>query len=152
MSISGSKYGSDNQYANSMMYLLPHFFSSKNDTSFPFAPLLDSDSVLKYLMDEWKEETIEEEYNNRLYQARTVKTCSSRQDITSYIKMKLKQFNLSIYNLATKESQFVAKERDIIEELLDKTDEVLIDLTFKYYLYLKQLKELEKEENEYMIK
>ena len=152
MSSSVSKYGSDNQYANSMLYLLPHFFSSKSDSSFPFTPMLESDSVLKYLMDEWKEEAVEEEYKNKLYLSRTVKTCCNRNDITTFIKMKIKQLNMSIFTLATNESQFVIKERDIIEELLDKTDDIIIDLTFKYYMYLKQLKELEKEENEYNIK
>lgn len=63
-------------------------------------------------------------------------------------KTKWRELNASIFNLATKESQFVTKEREIIEELLDKTDEVLVDLTIKYFNYLTQLKELEKAKGE----
>lgn len=50
----------------------------------------------------------------------------------------------------TKESKFVGKEREVIEGLLDKTDDFLVDLTFKYFNNLKSLKEIEREKRIYI--
>lgn len=69
-----------------------------------------------------------------------------------YRKNKWNEIRKSIVNLATKESQFVVKERQIIEELLEKTDQEMIDLTFQYFNYLKQLQVLEHEKRQYSVK
>jgi len=75
----------DKQYANSELFLLPHFFSSKNDPSFPFSQLLDSDSVLKHLMDDWKEESIEENYASRKYFAKAIRNSGDITLNTDYM-------------------------------------------------------------------
>ena len=55
----------------------------------------------------------------------------------------------SIFNLTTKESKFVIKERDLIEEALDKTDDVMVELTMQCFYHLKQLKILKKQKLQY---
>ena len=67
-----------------------------------------------------------------------------------FLKTKLKEMKLSIFNLVTKESQFVGKEREVIEELLEKTDDFFVDLTLKYFNNLKILKEIETEKRIYV--
>lgn len=42
--------------------ILPLFFNDKKDTS-PLGMLLSSNSVLKHLMDPWKEEKVMEDFN-----------------------------------------------------------------------------------------
>ena len=64
-------------------------------------------------------------------------------------KDKQKEINRIIHNLTTKESSFVIRERQVIEDLLESTDDMLIDVTLKYFSILKQLKEIEKEKIKY---
>jgi len=52
---------------NAELFLLPYFFSSKQDPTFPFYRLLQPDSVLENLMDDWKEEAIMENYQSKLH-------------------------------------------------------------------------------------
>ena len=60
-------------------------------------------------------------------------------------KDKQKEINRIIHNLTTKESSFVVSERQVIEDLLESTDNMLVDVTLKYFSILKQLKGIEKE-------
>ena len=71
MESSPTKLSPDWQYANSELFLLPHFFNksidndTSSDPSFAFTQLLESDSVLEFLMDDWKEKSVEDTYDKR---------------------------------------------------------------------------------------
>lgn len=59
------------------------------------------------------------------------------------------EFSTAIYDIATKESQFVAKERELIEEAIEHTDESLLELTMQWFYFLNQLKVLERQKLQY---
>ena len=56
--------------------ILPLFFNDKKDTS-PLGMLLSSNSVLKHLMDPWKEEKVMEDFNEQI---NLLKNASGRID------------------------------------------------------------------------
>ncbi|CAI2361024.1 unnamed protein product [Moneuplotes crassus] len=147
------------------LFLKSNILNYGDEESFAFQQLYDEESILRQLMNELdesyscdskdkdadnpKSETIKRSYNALISLHDLQSKIKPVKDV-QHIKTRIKELNQGIYNLTTKESQFIQKERALIEDLFAQTDEFLVDLTIKYFNNLKILKQLEKEKRIYV--
>lgn len=138
-----------------MLFRLPNS-TEDNNSSFAFAQLLDDDSAFKHLFENTGEESSYKILQDQklkpklhsIYQLTEPETLLWKKQIIK--KSAFKGISDMIFNLSTTESQFAVKEREIIEEILEKP--VIVDLTLKFFNNLKILKEIEKQKCQYIQK